>query len=219
MLAQLPEVSAHFGRLRVTQISLAEDALSQFDTAPFLDAARVLADAQLGAMAWNGTSAGWLGFDTDELLCAAIEADTGIKATTSVLALNEILRTTGRTRFALVTPYLHDVQDRIVANYQSAGFDVVAERHLNDRGNFSFSEVSEADIARLCREVAAAKPEAIAILCTNMRGAPVAEHLEKELGIPVYDSVATTVWKTLRMTGVDTRRVKGWGSLFQELHG
>ena len=219
MLAGLPEVSAHFARLRVTQISLSSDALSQFDTEPFLQAADLLADAQLNAIGWNGTAGGWLGFDTDRKTCAAIEQKLGIPATTSMLALNEILQTTDRTRFALVSPYLHEVQERMIANYTASGFDVVAERHLNDRGNFSFSEVSAAQIEQMCREVAEAKPQAIAIVCTNMNGASVAARMEEELGIPVYDTVATVVWKSLRLTGVDTRRVQGWGSLFQELHG
>ena len=43
------------------------------------------------------------------------------------------------------------------------------------------------------------------------------EELEAELGIPIYDSVATVVWKSLRMAGADTRRVCGWGRLFREL--
>jgi len=219
MLSGLPEVSAHFGRFTVKEISLRAAALDQFTDAPFLDAARLLADAQLNVIGWNGTSAGWLGFDADVKLCKTIETETGIPACTSMLALNEILETTGRKRFAIVSPYLDEIQERMVANYNAAGFEVVAERHLNDRGNFSFSEVSEERIERMCAEVAESKPDAIAVICTNMRGAPVAERVEKALGIPVYDTVSTVVWKALRMTGVDTRRVQGWGSLFQELHG
>ncbi|MBP2305338.1 maleate cis-trans isomerase family protein [Azospirillum melinis] len=219
MLSGLPEVSAHFGRFTVKEISLRAAALDQFTDAPFLDAARLLADARLNVIGWNGTSAGWLGFDADERLCSTIAAETGIPACTSMLALNEILETTGRKRFAIVSPYLDEIQERMVANYNAAGFEVVAERHLNDRGNFSFSEITEERIERMCAEVAEAKPDAIAIICTNMRGAPVAERVEKALGIPVYDTVSTVVWKALRMTGVDTRRVEGWGSLFRELHG
>ncbi|WP_455185465.1 maleate cis-trans isomerase family protein [Azospirillum palustre] len=219
MLSGLPEVSAHFGRFTVKEISLRAAALDQFTDAPFLDAARLLADAKLNVIGWNGTSAGWLGFDADERLCSTIAAETGIPACTSMLALNEILETTGRKRFAIVSPYLDEIQERMVANYNAAGFEVVAERHLNDRGNFSFSEITEERIERMCAEVAEAKPDAIAIICTNMRGAPVAERVEKALCIPVYDTVSTVVWKALRMTGVDTRRVEGWGSLFRELHG
>ncbi|WP_042696965.1 aspartate/glutamate racemase family protein [Azospirillum sp. B506] len=219
MLSGLPEVSAHFGRFTVKEISLRAAALDQFTDAPFLDAARLLADARLNVIGWNGTSAGWLGFDADERLCRTIAEETGIPACTSMLALNEILATTGRKRFAIVSPYLDEIQERMIANYNAAGFEVVGERHLNDRGNFSFSEIAEERIERLCAEVAEAKPEAIAIICTNMRGAPVAERVEQALGIPVYDTVSTVVWKALRMTGVDTRRVEGWGSLFRELHG
>lgn len=214
MLAGLPEVSAHFGRFRVTEISLDQAALRQFDEAPILDAARLLADARVGALVWNGTSSGWLGLEADRRLCASIRDATGIAAGTSVLALVEILRRQNAKKIGFVTPYLDDIQARIVENFATEGFETVAERHLGDRGNFSFSEYSEARIAALVREVAKAKPDAIGVFCTNMRGAPVAAALEKELGIPVYDTVATAVWAGLRIVGVPTRRVVGWGSLF-----
>src|SRR5699024_9604337 len=103
-------------------------------------------------------------------------------------------------RLGLVTPYLSDVQEAIIRNYNQAGHTVVAERHLNDRGNFSFSEYSEEVLERLIREVATEQPEAITVLCTNMRGAQIAEKLEQELGIPIYDSVSVTVWKSLRLS-------------------
>ena len=38
-------------------------------------------------MAWNGTAAGWLGFENNRKLCRAIEQETGVPATTTVLAL------------------------------------------------------------------------------------------------------------------------------------
>lgn len=216
MLAGLPEVSAHFGRFRVTEISLQPQALGQFDIAPILEAARLLADARVDVIAWNGTSSGWLGFEADVALCQLIEQETGVRCCTSVLALNEIMQKTQRQRFGLVTPYLHDVQAAIVANYARSGFECVAERHLNRSANFSFSEVEPSDIARMAHEVAEARPQCITTFCTNLRAAQLAPALEAELGIPVYDTVSTAVWKSLRMCGVDTRRVTGWGSLFAE---
>lgn len=216
MLRDLPEVSAHFGRFRVTEISLRDQALGQFELEPVLQAARLLADARVDVIAWNGTSAGWLGFESDELLCESITHETGIPATTSVLALNEIMRATGATRFGLATPYLHDVQARIVANYAANGFDCVAERHLNDPGNFSFSEVTAQQIEMMVREVAAAGPDCITTFCTNLRAAPLVARLEAELGIPIYDTISVVVWKSLRMASVATDRVMGWGRLFAQ---
>ena len=217
MLAEMPEASAHFGRFRVTEIALSNRALGQFDNSEILRAAELLSHAKVGVVGWNGTSSGWLGFQADKQLCSDITATTGIPACTSVLALNEIFAATGVKRFGLVTPYLDEVQQRIIANYAAAGYECVGERHLRLQDNYSFCEVTAAQIKDMAREVARSRPDAITIFCTNLRGAPLVAELEAELGIPVYDTIATVLWKSLRMLGADTRRITRWGRLFQTL--
>ncbi len=217
MVAGLPEVSAHFGRFKVTEIALTPTALAQFDDSEILRAAELLAHAKVDVIAWNGTSSGWLGFDADERLIERIRSATGIAATTSMLALNEILEGRAVRRLGYVTPYLDDVQSRIVTNYDGLGIRCGAERHLGIRDNFAFSEVDAATIEGMIRAVAEARPEAIAVICTNLRCAPLVEALERELGVPIYDSIATVVWKSLKMAGVDPARVEGWGSLFRDV--
>lgn len=217
MIHGLEDVSAHFGRFRVTEIALSGQALAQFDDAPILDAAELLSHAKMSTICWNGTSSGWLGFEADRALCRRIEDKTRIAACTSVLALNEIFELKDITRFGLITPYTDDVQEKIVANYAGAGFECVAERHLRKRDNFSFSEVPADTLRAMAAEVAQARPQAISIFCTNLNGAPLAEELEQKHGIPVYDTIATAVWKSMKLAGADTRRIRGWGSLFQEL--
>jgi maleate isomerase len=216
MVSGLQEVTAHFSRFKVTEIALSAPALAQFDDSEILSAAELLAHAKVNVIAWNGTSSGWLGFERDVQLCERITGATGIPACTAMLALNEILEKNGAKRVGFVTPYLDDVQARIDANYESAGFCVVAERHLGMQDNFSFSTVTDAQMRAMVRDVAATKPDAIAIVCTNMRGAPLAEELEAAHGIPVYDTVSTTVWKSLKIVGIDTNRIKGWGTIFSK---
>ena len=215
MLAALPSVSVHFSRFRVTEIALTGDALAQFDDRPILAAAELLAHAKVDVIAWNGTSSGWLGFEADLRLCERIEAMTGIRASTSMLALNEVLRATGVKRLGLVTPYIEAVQQRILANYAAIGFTCSAERHLSIQDNFAFSQVSDATLSAMVREVAAARPEAIGIICTNLHAAPLVAALEQETGIPIYDTIATAVWKSLKLAGADAAEVRGWGRLFQ----
>ena len=217
IVSGLPGVSAHFARFTVTEISLRDQALGQFDDSKILEAAKLLADARVDSFGWSGTSSGWLGFDRDEQLCRRITEATGVPATTSVLALNEALEKRGARDFALVTPYLGSVQEAIVANYRRSGFNVTAERHLDLQVNFSFAEVTEEEIARLVREVAQTRPKAITTFCTNLRAAHLVPRLEEETGIPIYDTVSTVIWKQLRMAGVDARKVRGWGRLFQQL--
>jgi maleate isomerase len=215
MLASLPDVSVHFSRFRVTEIALTGDALAQFDDRPILAAAELLAHAKVNVIAWNGTSSGWLGFDADRRLCERIEAATGIHASTSMLALNEILAATGVKRFGLVTPYIDAVQQRIVANYATLGIACDTERHLGIQDNFAFAEVSPVTLTAMIREVAAEKPDAIGVICTNLCAAPLVAALEAETGIPVYDSIATVVWKSLKLAGIDPRSVDGWGRVFK----
>src|SRR5262244_2033918 len=133
MLAGITDVSAHFSRFKVTEIALSETALRQFDDSEILRAAELLAHARVDVIAWNGTSASWLGFDRDERLCEQITASTGIKACTTVLAYRSLFRRLGAAHVGLVTPYRRDVQERIIANWNAEGVHCVAERHLSLR--------------------------------------------------------------------------------------
>jgi len=214
MLADVPGTSAHFGRFRVVKITLDEAGQDQFALTEPLKAAALLADARVGVIGWSGTSASWLGFDRDELLCNEIRTRHGIEACTAVLAINELLRRLGLHRFALVSPYTDDVQQRIIANYRAIGLDCVAEVHATRSDNFSFAELSVDEIRTMVREVARARPQAIVVMCTNMRAALLAQELEDELGVILVDSVAAFVWKALHLLGAPVATARRWGRIF-----
>ena len=224
MLSSLGDVSVHFSRFPVTQIALSQQALSQFNDTAILAAAKLLADAQVDVIGWSGTSAGWLGFDVDERLCSSIEQATGIKATTSVLALNKLLdivrgKSSQALQFGLVTPYLDDVQAAIVSTYGKAGYEVMAESHLNKSINVEMGKVSEDTLDGQLEEVIGQLGQGtkvISTFCTNLRAAQRVKNWEvKYEGLYVFDTTATVVWDMLRMTGVDTKRIEGWGKLFE----
>ena len=214
MLANQSNISVHFSRFRVLKISLESDSLGQFSYDPMLEAADLLADAQVQSICWNGTSSGWLGFEKDRTLIAEIEARTGIKACSSILAMNELLTKFNAKKIGFVTPYLNEIQQKILNNYRSEGYEIAGEKHLGDPGNFSFATYSEAEILELCRAVANERPDAILIFCTNFRGARLAPIIEKETGITVLDSVATALWKSIQVAGEEPKKIRGWGRLF-----
>ena len=214
IVAGLDDVSVHFSRFRVTEIGLDAAALSQFDERPMLAAAEMLADAKVDAISWNGTSAGWLGLDSDRRLCARIAETTGIKASTSVLALFDLLRRRSETRIGLVTPYTRDVQEAIVSGFAGEGVATVAERHSGLSDNFSFATVSPADLAAMIEAVAAARPDAVVVLCTNLAAAPLVDALERRLDVTIHDSIATAVYGALAAARVDPAAVTGFGRLF-----
>jgi maleate isomerase len=227
MLRDVRGISVHFSRFAVTEIGLDAAALAQFDVAPILAAATLLSHAKVDVIAWNGTSSSWLGHEADEALCRQITAATGIPACTSMLAMNERLRADGVRRFGLVTPYTDDVQQRIIANYARLGINCPVERHLGIRDNHAFADVPGARLATMIREVAAGRPEgrpearpetrpeAIGIICTNLNAASQVAALERETGVPIYDSIATALWKSLLIAGADPSALASWGRLFQ----
>lgn len=214
IISGIPNVSAHFSRFKVTEISLKSDALRQFQFEPMLQAARLLADAEVDVIAWNGTSAGWLGFDVDEVLCQKIKEETGIQATSSVLALNEVFDRYGIKNFGLVTPYTQDINEKIIENYDGIGLNCLSQQHCGIFVNKEFSRVSSGAIQEMVDRTAVPGVEAITTLCTNLRAAPLVEELERKYNLPILDSISVVVWKSLKMIGISPEVVNGWGTLF-----
>jgi maleate isomerase len=64
------------------------------------------------------------------------------------------------------------------------------------------------------REVSVQNPDAVVIMCTNLKGAQLAPALEVELGVPIFDSVSAFVWQALVLGKVDPSPLSGWGRLF-----
>lgn len=187
------DVTAHVARIRVHDVALDATSRAQFDLERYADAVDQLADADVDAIVWAGTSASWLGADHDRALCEAAVERTGIPATTCVLAMHDRMRSFGTCRFGLVTPYTADVHGRIVANEEASGHICVGSANLGGSSSVDFADVAAGEIEAMVREAAASGPDIVLIMCTNLRGATVAAELTDELGLPVIDSAAATI--------------------------
>jgi len=213
---QLPEVSVHFSRTPVFGSS--DPSPDGYAMEGFIAAANLLAHAAPQVLVWNGSKGAGIGFDHDRQLVASIEAQTGIRTTTSILGLAELLATRGIRRLGVVTPYTSASQQKTLDCLAKEGFECVAEAHAGLGDNLSYASVPTGQIAEMAREVAKGRPQAIVCLCTNFPAAAMAAPLEAELGLPVYDSTALGVWHALRLCGADARAAAPrWGSLFAEV--
>ncbi len=216
LLGGLENVSAHFSRFKLTKVSVADAAAAYYDSGLMLEAGKLLADSRCAVITWNGSSGGVVGFDRDRTFVAELEAATGSPATTAALSVLDALRAFGARRLALVTLNPPDMNKRIAAHFAAEGFECVATTDRSDLDdNFAMAEVPAEALAQAAMGCAHARPEAIAVFGTNTRGAPVAARLERELGIPVIDSVAAGYWGALRRAGVDTRAIRNRGRLFE----
>lgn len=209
-------VTMHYGRFSVTKISLEEDALAQFDMKPMLQAARLLADADVDVIAWNGTSGGWLGFDIDRQLCARIEEETGIPATTSMLAQIQAFQEDGVKRVHLITPYLSKINELIIEEYRKCGIEVVSSVCLNQFVNRSFALVPQEKIKTMFEQVCQEPADGVSVVCTNFPAMWSAAEMEETYHTKVYDTINTVVWAAMKMIGISPGIVKGWGKLFDD---
>ena len=211
-------LSIHFARVGVTHISTSSRSSDQFGFDGLLAAAQLLADTRPNAIIWNGTAASWLGLARDNDLAGRMAEATGIVSATTMLFYKAAFAALGTRRLALVTPYTAAIQARIIENLGEIGLTIVTERHLEDSGNFSYAEYSDAFVAGEIREsIHATRPDAVAVLCTNYRGAQAAAEIEAETGVPVLDSVAVTLWGALALAGLPVGELAKHGRVFSAL--
>jgi maleate isomerase len=212
LLGAKAPAAMYASRVPVTRIALDGQATAQFQVEPMVAAARLLADARVDVIVWNGTAGSWLGVDHDHALVAAIEKATGIRATTSTLALLDACRAFGVTRLGLAVPYTTDVTERIVARYAEHGVDCVRTASLGLTENTDFAVAPAQRVRQLIEQAGSGDVHAVAVVCTNVYGAPHVVDVENQLGIPVFDSVAATLWQALRVGGT-SGVITGWGQL------
>lgn len=212
VLADFPRVSGHFSRIEV--VGSADAYADSYDWDGMLRAATLLSHAAPAAICWNGSKGGSLGFDVDRDLCTRIEAATGLRATTSTLAIDTVLRANGQRRLALVTPYTPAYAAKIPPVFAAAGYEVVAGAHAGLSDNLAYAAIPDAAILAMLHKVAAARPDAILAYCTNFPAAHLVDAFERESGIAVYDSASAGVWGALRLAGQPTLPGARWGSLF-----
>lgn len=217
MLERLSDVaSVHFSRLPVQTLTLAEKDVGQFDTHKIVQAAVQLQDAKVDAILWNGTSGGWTGhgMEADRALCDAITAETGIAASTSSLAQAEAFSQYGVSRYGLAVPYVEGPTRKMLETYSGEGFEAVSHAALGLSVNTEIGATPFDRIRQILRQANSPQAQCLMVGCTNWPATPLVDEMEFELGKMVFDSIAVTLWKALRMVDVK-RPIHGWGKLLR----
>lgn len=212
-----PRVGLHFSRTPV--FGEVDPYPDDYDWDAMLAAAELLAHAEPGVVVWGGSKGVLLGIHKDHMLCKRIETKTGIRSTSSSLALAELIERKGLQRIGLVTPYSDAYQQRLVQGFARLGIDCVAEAHVGCTDNLAYASVGENEIKRMTREVVQAagnqRLDAVLAWCTNLPAASLAGEMENETGTPFYDATALALWHALRILDIDLSPARSWGSIFQ----
>ncbi|UZX03179.1 hypothetical protein F8G81_11635 [Arthrobacter sp. CDRTa11] len=208
VLAQQPDLGVHYSRFRLPpNLDDAVD-LSVLGAAPAL-----LAEAEIDAAAFHGTSGSWTGIDGDRALCQELKDVTGAPATTASLAILEACSALAVSRIAVVFPGPLGIANMIQREYAGHGVNVIAVSvPAYTMSNPEISRLGHSDIQNLMLPAFEYDAEAVVCVGTNLRSGYLAADLERRFGVPVIDSALATLWQLLRVAGVG-RPIQGWGKL------
>jgi maleate isomerase len=207
-------VSSHFARIPVDSITLADHDRNQFTVETMVAAATSLNDACMDAILWNGTSACWNGTQSDHDICTAITAETGVDASTTILAQYEVFERYRFRTFGLALPYTDDVTVKTMETFRAVGYEAVSHANLRMTSGRDMANVPFSAIRQLISDADSPQAECVIVVCTGLPSAFLVQQMESELGKPVFDSVLVTVQKGLSLVGVDDP-LHGWGCLMR----
>lgn len=213
-------VTAHAGRMLVSQPDTSTDALYKHLSTQMLDALEPTVSNLvtclpghlalcMSAMAFGG------GTEGDEALRQKLETITGIPVSTGPSAMMTALRALEVGRVIVLSPFQPAAHDEAVSYFEQNGIEAV--------GSFTFMATSTIAIAKFGPdEIRAAivdndldRADAIIQVGTNMRMARLAAAAEWWLGKPVLHINTVMAWNAMRSSGIPDR-VEGFGSLLSQ---
>jgi maleate isomerase len=195
-------------------------------------AVTLLSHARVHALAFACTSGslfGGLGYD--QKIIQVMKKYTNRPCTTTSTAVVEALKIMGMQKVCVGTPYSAWINPLEQKFLEDSGFVVVNIRSIMEDVKELFGDITNETGAELSFLVNAVPPprvyefaisklyrtdcDGIFLSCMGFPTLGIIDILEKDLGKPVISSNQVTLWKLLKMVGVETREsMRCFGSLF-----
>ncbi|MCG8483809.1 MAG: Asp/Glu racemase [Clostridia bacterium] len=182
-----------------------------------LDAAINLASAKVDLIVLGCTSGSFIqGSGFDQKIIEEMEAVSGgIPCTTTSTAVIDALNRLKVKKIAVATPYVEDINVMAKKFLNDHGFEIVSFKGQNMLDDYEINSQSIDEIEKLIRKVDTKEAEAVAVLCTSMKGISILSKLEKELGKPIITAIQATFWHCLRKLNINDN-ISGYGCLLEK---
>lgn len=176
-------------------------------------AALILPDEPLDALCYACTSAA-VAIGDDAVDAALQAAKPGTPVVTPPAAARAAFAALAVWRIALLTPYTRETTAPMAAYFEQHGFEIVRASCLGLDDDRTMARISPDAIRAAAVAAMPADAEALFISCTALRAAGVAEAIEAAIGRPVVTSNQASVWRCLRLAGIE-RPLAGYGRLLR----
>jgi len=206
-------VSIHFTRMLLAA-QVTPETLHKMESEDGMAAAERIAGCKPHVVAYCCTASSVVqGLEYDAALQRKLQHVTGCKTFTAVRAIVDALHTLKAHRISIASPYSDTIDEAERQFFEKAGFEVVGTANLRITDGFALASPSPREIYELSRKAWRKEADALVISCLNMNSQTVVELLESAIKRPVVTSTTATLWKMLRLAGVEGKIPDG-GCLF-----
>jgi maleate isomerase len=215
-----PGVTAHAGRLLVTQPNTSSDALYMHLAEQMMDALGPTVSNLLtcnpdhlslcmSAVAFYGGAKG------DLAVRERLESMTDVPVSTGPAALLAAVRAYGVRRIVVLSPFQQEAHDEAVRYFEEHDLEVVGGYTFLAQSTVAIATVTPQAIRAAIAESDSERAELIMQVGTNLHMARLAAAAEWWLGKPVLHVNTVMAWEAMRTHGVDDR-IDGFGSLLAD---
>ncbi len=156
------------------------------------------------------------GLQNAQAIIDDLEAQLGIKISTSYRAQTRAAKTLGARKMVMAHPYAESDTDRIAGTAYHFDCEVVGAEAWGSPFN-QVGRIPRDAALRMGRKLLRAHPDADTILMPSPHWPTIEaiEPLEREFGVNVMTALQVIVWDALRRVGVNDK-IEGYGRLFRD---
>ena len=195
---------AHYVTRVPCQTEVTMDALAEMEAEIPRAASLLPATHQYDVVAYACTS-GATSIGPDRV-AAAVHSGISTRLVTDPLTASiAAAKALGVRRIGFVTPYMPDVTGAMRGKLEDAGLDIVACGSMEEESDERVACIDQQSIRQAVLTIGRSAPcDAVFLACTNLRGLPVIQDMESELGTPVLTSNQVLLWHMMSLAGVST---------------
>jgi maleate cis-trans isomerase len=212
-------VTVHSHRLWLDIDYANEAAIDQLN-AHLRDGSRYLAAADVEVIAMAGTTNSFYkGADGSTWMESEMRAGSGLPSVASSPSVAQALRHYGAHRISIATPYPDWNNNRLREYFTSAGFDVLnvdGDPRIADGHAQHMNDQDPRDIADFAVGICRDEADALFCSCSGWRSMEAAAEMERRTGKPVVTTNQATIWRALKLIGIDQAK-PGFGRLLAEM--
>lgn len=156
-------------------------------------AARTLIESRPSTVFYGCTAAGFLsGLDVDTAFTAELSELFGVPVLSTARAMVEIFLREGAKAVDVVSPYSAEVNEALREFLADAGIAVERITSLSATDVHALGQLTAEDVYAAAARRPTAGAQAVFIACSQLPTVGILARLRKELGIPVWSSIAAT---------------------------